>query len=200
MRALPSGHVPSGWTKSGTTGLNVTGYQNVWLIRNDATYGYQQRTDNSTWVRINKSYWISQEFTLPRASVVSLSFKVAATASTGGSKNSTDCTVQFDGMDVMTFAAQNWTTETKTGLYFPLGAFSLTTNSTLFLRSDTVVNGFNEKAVDLGGWELFVDASVGAKQLLWSKDIVNGTLRFGPCDYQMDTRLVIYGRDARVPP
>lgn len=364
LRALPSGHVPSGWTKSGTTGLNVTGYQNVWLIRNDATYGYQQRTDNSTWVRINKSYWISQEFTLPRASVVSLTFKVAATASSGGSKNSTDCTVQFDGMDAITFAAQNWTTETKTGLYFPLGAgthtikflcpssagtslliddvaltvvdgsgsitdslgggelhvnvatntvvnnqstvlsgklrffkegwgrfyshclgqsydggneivrgilgpaagsgtglrfnarnlplgalgsdilvrregtfditgnyeygcydvvldggtlrsasasdgnvqqtktaydglgaFSLTTNSTLFLRSDTVVNGFNEKAVDLGGWELFVDASVGAKQLLWSKDIVNGTLRFGPCDYQMDTRLVIYGRD-----
>ena len=76
-----------------------------------------------------------------------------------------------------------------------LGAFSLTTNSTLYLRSDVVVNGFNDKPVDLGGWELFVDASVGAKQLHWSKDMTNGTFRFGPCDYQMDTRLVIYGRD-----
>jgi len=364
VRALPAGHVPSGWTKSGTTGLNVTGYQNVMLIRNDAAYGYQQRTDNSTWVRIAKNYWISQEFTLSHDAIVSLSFKVAATASSGGSKNTTDCTVQFDGVDAMTFATQGWNTDTKTGLYFSLGAgthtikflcpssaqtslliddvklsvvggsglitdsvgggelhvnvatntvannqtvmlagklrffkegwgrfysyclgqsydggnevvrgilgpaagdgiairysarnrplgalgseilvrgegtfditgnygygyydvvldggmirsanasdgaaqqakttydglgaFSLTTNSTLYLRSDTVVNGFNENPVDLGGWELSVDASVGAKQLLWSKDIVNGTLRFGPCDYQKDTRLTIYGRD-----
>ena len=364
VRALPAGHVPSGWTKDGTTGLNVTGYQNVMLIRNDAEYGYQQRTDNSTWVRIAKNYWISQEFTLPHDAIVSLSFKVAATASSGGSENTTDCTVQFDGTDAMTFASQGWSTETKTGFYFSLGAgthtikflcpssaetslliddvklsvvdgsglitdsvgggelhvnvatntvannqtvilagklrffkegwgrfysyclgqsydggnevvrgilgpaagdgigisysarnrplgalgseilvrgegtfditgnygygyydvvldggtirsasasdgavqqsktaydglgsFSLTTNSTLYLRNDTVVNGFNENPVDLGGWELSVDASVGAKQLLWSKDIVNGTLRFGPCDYQKDTRLTIYGRD-----
>ncbi|MBQ1429370.1 MAG: hypothetical protein IIZ06_06845 [Kiritimatiellae bacterium] len=360
--ALPTGHVPSGWTKAGMTGLNELGYQKVFLIRNDSTYGYQQRSDNSTWTRIEKSYWISQEFTLPHDAVVSLSFKVAATASSNGSANKTDCIVQFDGTEAMTIAGHGWTTEAKSGLYFPLsagthtitflcpstagvamllddvkltvvggavtdsvgggelhvnvatntvvhntsvaltgglrfvkegwgrfysqclgqsysggnevvrglfgpepgsgtsrrhnalhrplgalgsqilvreegtfdiggnydygaydvvldggtlrsaaaddayvhqtetetdglGAFSLTTNSTLFLRSDTIVNGWNESPVNLGGHELFVNASSGYKQLFWSKDIVNGTLRFGACASEKSSRLVIYGRD-----
>ena len=361
VRALSTGHVPSGWTKAGMTGLEELGYQKVFLIRNDSNYGYQQRSDNSTWTRIEKSYWISQEFTLPHDAVVSLSFKVAATASSRGSANKTDCVLQFDEVTAITFEGQSRNTESKSGLYFPLGAgthtikflcpstagvamllddvkltvvggtvtdsvgggelhvnvatntvvhntsvaltgglrfvkegwgrfysqclgqsysggnevvrgllgpetgngtafrhnarnrplgalgsqilvreegtfdiggnyeygayavvldggtlrsataadggamqtktgedglgaFSLTTNSTLFLRSDTIVNGWNENPVNLGGHEIFIDAAIGAKQLFWSKDIVNGTLRFGPCDYQ-NTRLVIYGRD-----
>ena len=362
VRALPTGHVPSGWTKDGMTGLDELGYRNVFLIRNDSNYGYQQRSDNSTWTRIEKSYWISQEFTLPHDAVVSLSFKVAATASSRGSANKTDCVLQFDEVTAITFEGQSWTTESKSGLYFPLGAgthtikflcpstagvamllddvkltvvggtvtdnvgggelhvnvatntvvhntsvaltgglrfvkegwgrfysqclgqsysggnevvrglfgpepgsgtsrshnalhrplgalgsqilvreegtfdiggnydygayavvldggtlrsataadglvhqtetgtdglgaFSLTTNSTLFLRSDTIVNGWNESPVNLGGHELFVNASSGYKQLFWSKDIVNGTLRFGACASEKSSRLVIYGRD-----
>jgi hypothetical protein len=362
VRALPTGHVPSGWTKPGMEGLEEQGYRKVFLIRNDSNYGYQQQSDNSTCTRIEKSYWISQEFTLPHDAVVSLSFKVAATASSSGSANKTDCVILFDEVTAITFEGQSWNTESKSSLYFPLGAgthtikflcpstagvamllddvkltvvggtvtdsvgggelhvnvatntvvhntsvaltgglrfvkegwgrfyskclgqsysggnevvrgllgpetgsgwafrynarnrplgvlgsqilvreegtfdiganyeygayavvldggtlrsataadgtvhqtktgedglgaFSLTTNSTFYLRSDTIVNGWNESPVNLGGHELFIDASSGNKQLFWSKDIVNGTLRFGPCDDQKDTRLVIYGRD-----
>ncbi|MBR0067710.1 MAG: hypothetical protein IJQ00_08945, partial [Kiritimatiellae bacterium] len=341
---------------------NETTYREVYLFRNDETVGYQQRADNSTWTRIYKGYWISQEFTLPHDAVVSLSFKVAASATSKGKDNKTDCVLQFDGATAITFEGQDWRTEAKSGLYFPLsagthtitflcpstshvamllddvkltvvggavtdsvgggelhvnvatntvvhntsvaltgglrfvkegwgrfysqclgqsysggnevvrgllgpetgsggafrynarnrplgalgsqilvreegtfdiganyeygayavvldggtlrsataadgmvhqtktgedglGAFSLMADSTFYLRSDTIVNGWTDSPVNLGGHELFVDASFGNKQLFWSKDIVHGTLRFGPCDYQMDTCLVIYGRD-----
>ena len=360
VQALPTGHVPSGWAKQGTTGLNAGGYVYVILIKNDAVNGYKQQ-DGATWVKISKNYWISQDFTLPSACTVALTFKVAAANGSSDTKNTTDYQVQFDGVEVFNATGQGVTTASKTityalgagthtlkflcasttkastllsgitlttqggeftdsvgggelhidvatntvaenayvaltdrlklvkegwgefrskclmqsydggndvvrgtlsldsygqdslrfaATYRPLGvlgsrivvrregtfdivgnyaygkydlvldggkiqsmaangnallqtktaydglgAFSLTTNSTLYLRSDVVVNGFNEKPVDLSGWELSVDASVGAKQLYWSKDMTNGTFRFGPCDYQMDTRLVIYGRD-----
>ena len=360
VQALPSGHVPSGWAKAGTTGLNAADYKYVILIKNDASNGYRQQ-DGATWVKISKNYWISQDFTLLAPGTVTLSYKVAAANASSNTKNTTDYKVQIDGVDVFAETGRSVTTVSKTITYAlgvgthtlkfvcasttqastllsniklttqggeftdsigggalhvnvatntvventyvalagklnlvkegwgdfrsqcllqsydggnevvrgtlsvhtegqntlrfaatarPLGAlgshilvhregtfdiagnyeygnydivldggtlksaaangtallqtqtswdgigaFSLATNSTLYLRSDVVVNGFNEKPVDLGGWELFVDASVGAKQLHWSKDMTNGTFRFGPCDYQMDTRLVIYGRD-----
>ena len=360
VQALPSGHVPSGWAKAGTTGLNAADYKYVILIKNDAANGYRQR-DGATWVKISKNYWISQDFTLLAPGTVTLSYKVAAANGSSDAKNTTDYKVQIDGVQVFEGNGEGTTTASQT-LTYPLGAgthtlkflcasttkastllsniklttqggeftdsigggelhvnvatntvventyvaltgklklvkedwgdfrsqcllqsydggnevvrgtlslhslgqnslrfsatfrplgalgsrilvhkegtfdiagnyrygnydivldggkiqsmaangtallqtqtswdglgaFSLTTNSTLYLRSDVVVNGFNDKPVDLGGWELFVDASVGAKSLYWSKDMTNGTFRFGPCDYQMDTRLVIYGRD-----
>jgi hypothetical protein len=103
--------------------------------------------------------------------------------------------VVLDGGTLRSATAADGTVhQTKTG-EDGLGAVSLPTNSTFYLRSDTIVNGWNESPVNLGGHELFIDASSGNKQLFWSKDIVNGTLRFGPCDDQKDTRLVIYGRD-----
>ena len=362
VRALPSGHVPSGWTKPGTTGGSVA-YQYVVLIRNDADNGYKQRSDNMTWVKMSKNYWISQEFTLPCRSVVTLTYKVAAANTSKAASNTTDFSILFDGETVYSLTGQGSGTTTCTfkyaldagthtikflclsstkastlltgislaaqtiagtftdsvgggelhvnvatntvvnnaavdlagklklvkegwgrlyshrlGLSYNggteivrgllgsasggndtedwsaskcphgalgsrivvraegtldivgnygygvydivldggtlrnctssdgaatqsktawngLGAFSLKADSTLYPRSDTVVNGWNEKPVDLGGHELNVALTVGAKQLDWSKDITNGTLRIAPCDYQKDSRLVIYGRD-----
>lgn len=86
-----------------------------------------------------------------------------------------------------------------------LGAFSLTADSTLRLRSDMVVNGWDTpedadglaNPVNLGGHELFIYSPTDYKQLYWSKDIKNGTLRFGPCNNNNDQNalLVICGRD-----
>ena len=76
-----------------------------------------------------------------------------------------------------------------------IGRLSLTTNSTFYLRSDTVFRGWDSEQIKLNGHELLFELSVDSKRLYMAKDMTNGTIRLSPADNSKKRAFIIYNRD-----
>ena len=76
-----------------------------------------------------------------------------------------------------------------------IGKLSLTTNSTFYLRSNTVFRGWDSEQINLNGHELLFDMSVNDKRLYMAKDMTNGTIRLSPADSSKNRGFIIYNRD-----
>ena len=89
----------------------------------------------------------------------------------------------------------NQTTNTS---WAGIGQLSLTTNSTFYLRSDTLFSGWDSVPIKLNGHELQFQLDVDSKSVWTTKDMTNGTIRLTSA-YGGKKRFVIFKRnvDAR---
>ena len=63
-----------------------------------------------------------------------------------------------------------------------IGRLSLTTNSTFYLRSDTLFSGWDDVPIKLNGHELLFNMAVDSKSVWLTKDMTNGTIRLSPAN------------------
>ena len=79
-----------------------------------------------------------------------------------------------------------------------IGKLSLTTNSTFYLRSDTLFSGWDDTPINLNGHELLFQMPVDSKNVWMAKDMTNGTIRLTPA-YGGKRKFAIFKRnvDAR---
>ena len=63
-----------------------------------------------------------------------------------------------------------------------IGRLSLTTNSTFYLRSDTLFSGWDDTPINLNGHELLFDCPIDSKRVFMAKDMTNGTIRLTPAN------------------
>lgn len=61
-----------------------------------------------------------------------------------------------------------------------IGKLSLTTNSTFYLRSDTLFSGWDDTPINLNGHELLFQMHIDSKNVWMAKDMTNGTIRLTP--------------------
>ncbi len=73
----------------------------------------------------------------------------------------------------------NQTTNTS---WAGIGQLSLTTNSTFYLRSDTLFSGWDSVPIKLNGHELQFQLNVDSKNVWMAKDMTNGTIRLTPAN------------------
>lgn len=79
-----------------------------------------------------------------------------------------------------------------------IGKLSLTTNSTFYLRSDTLFSGWDDTPIKLNGHELLFQMNIDSKNVWTTKDMTNGTIRLASANTGK-RRFVIFKRnvDAR---
>ena len=63
-----------------------------------------------------------------------------------------------------------------------IGKLSLTTNSTFYLRGDTLFSGWDDTPINLNGHELLFQMPVDSKNVWMAKDMTNGTIRLTPAN------------------
>lgn len=69
-----------------------------------------------------------------------------------------------------------------TNTWAGIGKLSLTTNSTFYLRSDTLFSGWDDTPINLNGHELLFQMPVDSKNVWMAKDMTNGTIRLTPAN------------------
>ena len=88
----------------------------------------------------------------------------------------------------------NQTTNTS---WAGIGQLSLTTNSTFYLRSDALFEGWDNVPINLNGHELLFDMPVAGKRLYMAKDMTNGTIRLAPAGTSLRGFVVYPLRDLK---